>query len=152
MFLPTALCPELLRRIHSMCEGPQPKSHSCTISPIPAVSLAFTHSSPGNHPRALPRRLQQPPDCSSCFPAPLFHSRIQMAKGSLQMQSGSCQPLRGQPRSCAGPGCCPLSHTLCPSSSHSRLPSFCQAPGYPAPSHLGAVTPVLSPSLGAPPQ
>lgn len=42
---------------------------------------------------------------------------------------------------------CLLSHTLLPSSPHSRLVGFCQVPGYHAPSHLFSPPPGPSPSL-----
>ena len=86
-FSPTALCTKSLRRIHSMCESPKPRSHPDIISARPPPG-------PGAYAQ-LSRSaiLPSAPDCSSCFPAPLFHPRIQMAKGSFQNIKRIMSPL-----------------------------------------------------------
>lgn len=90
------------------------------------------------------------PNCSSCLLAPLIP--FQGPDGrviSSKCKSTSCHPLGGWPQSPPWPVCCPVtshpSPLLSPLLSPLQCEAFRQAPGCPAPSHLGALLSVLTP-------
>ena len=123
-----------------MCESPKPRSHPDIISARPPPV-------PGTHPQlARSAILPSAPDCSSCFPAPLFHPRIQMAKGSFQNVKRIMSPLERAALKLHWPYLLSPSHTLLPPSPHSTRVRFCQVPGYPAPSHLFSPPRLVNPS------